>query len=89
MRDFTMVTDGAAVMARAPNASISREIHVLDEIWMRCMDYFRNITMMSVITSYSDSATLQVVVEDFRSMKKILKTQTDVGGTINFRTAIS
>ncbi len=37
-RGFTIVTDGAAVMAKVANASVSRGIHTSDETWMRCMD---------------------------------------------------
>lgn len=69
MPDFTIVTDRAASMARVANASVSRYIHVPDEAWMRCMAYFFNDTMKSVIASYSCSATFLVVAEDFRLMK--------------------
>ncbi len=70
---FTMVTDGAAVMARVANASVSREIQEPDETWMSCMADTLNSTMRTVLATQCETSTLQVVVNDFRSMKGIIE----------------
>ena len=58
MRDFAMVTDGAAVMARVANASVSRDINAPDETWMNCVAHFFNNRMRSVVSSYPQSPSL-------------------------------
>ena len=73
MRGFTMVTDGAAVMARVANASVSRDIHTPDETWMRCLAHLLNNTMKTVLLSHCKCNTLQVVAQDFRGMKRIIE----------------
>ena len=73
LQDFTTVTDGAAVMARVANASVSRELHTPDEIWMNFMNHSLNNTMKSVLHHHFGSNELQVVVDDFRSMKRIIE----------------
>ena len=40
LKNITMVTNGAAVMARVANPSVSAELHSLDETWMGCMAHF-------------------------------------------------
>ncbi len=42
MHRFTMVTDGAAVMAQVANASVSRDNYVPDGSWMSCMAHCLN-----------------------------------------------
>lgn len=42
-KTFTMVTDGAAVMARAAGSSVSRNIAPLYQRWMRCTAHMLNI----------------------------------------------
>ena len=70
---FTVVTGSAAVMARVANASVSREIHALDENRMRCMAHILNNSMKTVMSQCKKAATLSVVAEDFRAMKKIIE----------------
>ncbi len=73
MKDFSMVMDGAAVMARVANSSVSREIQETDETWMSCLAHFLNNTMKSVLANTKGSSVLQVVVQDFRSIKRIIE----------------
>ncbi len=73
MHGFSMVTDGAAVMAWVANASVSHDIHVPDESWMSCMAHCSNNAMKSVIATYCEGTILQIVVQDFRSMKRIIE----------------
>ena len=48
-----MVTDGAAVVARVTNSSVSPDLHVPDETWMRCMAHLLNNAMNKAMTSCS------------------------------------
>ena len=73
LKRFTIVTDGAAVMARVANASVSREIQASDENCMRCMAHFLNNSMKTVMSQCKKVATPSVVAEDFRAMKKIIE----------------
>ena len=50
LKRFTMVTDGAAMMAMVANASVSREMHAPDENWMRWMAHFLNNIMKTVMS---------------------------------------
>ena len=72
MRDFTMITDGAAVMEKFANASVSRDLHDPDETWMRFIAHLLNNTMKSVLSKCC-SDNLHVVAPDFRAMSRILE----------------
>ena len=72
-RDFTIMTYGAAVMARVVNAFVSREIHASDENWMSCMAYRLNHAMKSVMSTHCSGTILEEVAQDFWSMKKIIE----------------
>ena len=50
MENFTMVSDGAAVMARVGNASVITDLHVPDETWVRCMAHLLNNAMKKAMT---------------------------------------
>ena len=63
LKIFAMVTDGAAVMARVANASVSREVHAPDENWMKCMAQFLNNSMKTVTAQCKKIAALSVVAE--------------------------
>ena len=71
MKNFTMVTDGAAVMVRVANASVSLDLHVPDETWMRYMTHILNNFMKKAMTSCSQSDILLVGAHDFHAVKKI------------------
>ena len=73
MQDFSMATDGSAVMATVPNASFSRDLHTPDETWMNFLAHSLNNTMKSFLQHHCVSNELQVVVDDFRSMKRIIE----------------
>ena len=79
IRGFTIVTDWAAVMEKVAGASVSREIRVPDETWMSCIVHFLNNMMINVITNHCRTETLQVVLLDFRSMKKIIENANRAG----------
>ena len=67
------MTDGAAVMARVANASLSREIHAPDENWMSCMAHGLNNAMKLVMSTLCNGPILEVFALDFWSMKKIIE----------------
>ena len=71
--DSTIVTDDAAVMARVANASVSTEIHAPNETWMSCTAHGLNNIMKSVMFVNCNGATLEVAVQDFWAMKKIIE----------------
>ena len=48
-KQFTLVNDGAAVMARLAGSSVSRRIAVLDEMWVRCIARILNNIMKESI----------------------------------------
>ncbi len=79
MLGCTVVIDGAAVMARVANVSVSRDIHVPDERWMKCIGHNRNNVMKSSMASYKDSLILQAVFQYFRVMKKIIEDENRCG----------
>ena len=70
---FTIAKDGDAVMTKVANESVSRELLTPDETWMNCMAHLLNNTMKSVLHHHCGSNELQVVVDDFRSMKRIIE----------------
>ena len=53
LQDFSMATDGAAVMATFPNASVSRDLHTPGETWMNFMAHSLNNTMKSFLQHHS------------------------------------
>ncbi len=69
MKDCTMITDGAAFMARVASASVSREIREPAETWMSCLACFLHNTMKAVLANTNKSSVLQVDLQDFRSVK--------------------
>lgn len=73
IRVLTMVADGSAVSARIANASVLSEIHVPDENWMSCMVHILNNTMKTVLPTFFKSFILQVVVQDFPTMRKTIE----------------
>ena len=73
MKEFTMFPDGAAVMARFANASISRELHNLDETWLRCIARLLNNAMKYIMMLCSKDDVLLTVLHDFNSLKRIIK----------------
>ena len=72
-RDFTILSDFAAVMARVANASVSREIHAPDKTRMSCITHGLNNIMKSVMYINCNGATLEVEAQDFLAMKKVIE----------------
>ncbi len=68
-----MVTDGAVVIARVTNDSVYREIHEPCGTRLRLIAHFLSNAMKSVMATYSEPSVLKVVVDGFRSMKKIIE----------------
>ena len=73
LRNFTMVNDRAAVMAKVAHASVSAELHAPDESWLGCMVHFLNNVMKHTIAGCGRDSILQVVSSDFKSMKRIVE----------------
>ena len=78
-RGFTIVADGAAVMVRVVNSSVSREIHAPSETWLNWMAHALNNIIKPVLVSYSNSTILEVVARYLRSMKRIIEDANRVG----------
>ncbi len=60
-------------MPRVANASVSRYLYVPDETCMSCLAHQVNNSMKALNASYCQTDVLQVVVQDFRSMKPIIE----------------
>ncbi len=73
LRNFTVVTDSVAVMAKVASAFVSTNSHIPDETWLGCLTHFFNNPMKHTIASCMRESTLQVLVADFKAMKRILK----------------
>jgi len=69
---FTMVTDGAAVMASMAGSSVSRAIHPLDQTWMRCIVHAFNNVMKDTMKICETDQYLKKLSEDFKAMKKVV-----------------
>lgn len=61
MKEFTMVTDCAAVMAQVANASVSRELDKTYETWIRCIVHLPKNPMKSVMALCSIDELLLTV----------------------------
>lgn len=72
-KNFTVVTDGAAVMACVAGSSVSRNIAPLDQTWMRCFVHVLHNSMKAAMESCTTDDILVKTAEDFNSMKKIVK----------------
>ena len=82
MKDFKIVTDGAAVMARVANGSVSGEIHKPDKARMGFLAHFLNNNMKAAVSNTNKSSGLQVGMQDFRSINGLSKKQINLDGTI-------
>lgn len=65
LKSFTIVTEGAAVIARAANVSDSTDSHTQGEARLGCMAHFLNNFMKDIIVSCTRDGTLQVVASCF------------------------
>ena len=72
-KNFTLVTDGAAVMARMAGSSISTRIATPDQKWMRWFVHVLNNCMKAVMDSCAGEELLQKIVADFKFMKRIVE----------------
>jgi len=72
-KNFTIVTDGAAVMACVAGSSVSRNIAPLDQKWMRCFVHVLHNTMKAVMENCKTDPILVKTAEDFKAMKKIVE----------------
>jgi len=69
---FTLVTDGAAVMAKMAGSSVSVNIAIPDEGWMRCYVHILHNTMKEVMKACLSDEKLKRIAVDFQTMKKIV-----------------
>ena len=83
--NFTIDTDGAAVMVRMAGSSVSRNVALLSERWMRCYSHTFHNSMKQAIHRCASDSTLVKVSDDFKSMKKLRKTLSAIGGTPSFQ----
>ncbi len=72
-KQFTIVTDGAAAMARMANSSVSLRIAPRDQKWMRCYVHVLQKSMQSVFESCSDDPLLNKISSDFKFVKRIVE----------------
>ena len=79
MQGFTVVTDGAAVMARVANASLSKDIHKPNETWMSYIAHVVKNAMKSVLSTNCQGPVLEVVLNDFPVMKKVIEESNRTG----------
>ena len=85
-RTFTMVTDGAPVMALVAIASVSKEIYNPDETWMSCHAHALNNVMKNFLYFHCNTTTLDLVVQDIRSKNKIIDEATGRAGPTYYLT---
>jgi len=71
--NFTLVTDGAAVMAKMSGSSSSRNIAIPDEGWMRCYVHVLHNCMKAVMKSCQNDELLLNIHDDFIAMKRIVE----------------
>ena len=72
-KQFTIVTDGAASMARMANSSVSLRVAPRDQKWMRCYVHVLQKCMQSVFENCSDDPLLSKVSSDFKFVKRIVE----------------
>jgi len=82
-KTFTLVTDGAAVMAKMAGSSVSESIAIPDEKWMRCYVHVLHNTMKAVMEECTGDDTLDKIGEDFKAMKKIVENSKKAGWNCN------
>lgn len=70
---FTLVTDGAANMARMAGSSVSRRIAALDERWMRCLAHVLSISMKDAVKCCALDPLLVKISHDFKAMKAVVR----------------
>lgn len=80
----TLVTDAAAIVEGVVNASVWKETHNLDEIWMGCTAHSLNNVMKSMILFNCHGLILEIVFRDFSAMKKVSKMLIGGEGTTCF-----
>jgi len=71
-KNFTIVTDGAAVMACVAGSSVSRNIAPLDQTWMRCFVHVLNNVMKDTMENCVTDEILVKISQDFKAMKRIV-----------------
>ncbi len=72
-----------ADMARVANASLSREIHEPDETCMSCTAHAFNNTMRTVLATQCETSNSQVVVNEFRSIERMIEDSNRAGWSHN------
>jgi len=71
-KSFSMVTDGAAVMAKMAGSSVSLNKAIPDESWMRCFVHMLHNCMKAVMEDIASDDVMKEIVKDFVTMKKIV-----------------
>jgi len=72
-KNYTVVTDGAAVMACVAGSSVSRALAPLDQTWMRCHVHVLHNVMKHMMKNCNTDQILIKIAEDFKSMKKVVE----------------
>ena len=72
-KTFTVVTDGAAVMARMANTAASRRVAPRDQTWIRCHAHVLQNCMKVAVGKCKQNDILKRVSEDFKKVKKIVE----------------
>ena len=69
-KNFTFVTDGAAVMANLIRTSVSRSASEQGGNWMRCYVHVLNNVVKAAMNKFEKSSVLARVHQDFNALKK-------------------
>ena len=70
-KTFTVVTDGAAVMARMANTSMSRRVSPWDQTWIRCHAHVLQKCMNVAVGKCKQNDILKRMSEVFKKVKNI------------------
>lgn len=75
VRNFSLVTDSAAVMPTIVGASVSENISARDERWLPCVAHMLNTAMkhaMKALSDNTDEPFAASVTKDIQAMKKVI-----------------
>jgi len=72
-KDFTFVTDGAAVMANVGGSSVSLRLARRDQRWMRCFAHVLSKVMEKAMLNCKNDPVLIKIHTDFKMMKRVVE----------------
>ena len=78
-KNFTFVTDGAAIMANVAGTSVNRSASEQGGNWMRCYEHVLNNVMKTARNKCEKSSVLARVHQDFNALKKIVSDSNRAG----------